>query len=75
MLFFIFILVFSLLILTPFIITFFLYFFRKNSKLKISLNKVFLINCIESGKEKKTIIFEVLLKNEGLFHAIILDNL
>jgi hypothetical protein len=73
MLFFIFILVFSLLLLAPFIIVFFLYFFRRNSKLKISLNKVFLINCIESGKEKKTIIFEVLLKNEGLFHTIILD--
>ncbi len=73
MLFFIFILIFSLLLLTPFIIVFFLYFFRKNSKLKVSLNKVFLINYIEADKEKKTIIFEVLLKNEGFFHAIILD--
>ena len=73
MLLLIFILFFSLLILVPFIIVFFLYFFRKNSKLRSSLNKVFLINYIESGKERKAIIFEVLLKNEGLFHAIILD--
>lgn len=62
-----------LLILAPFIFGFLLYFFKPNSKLEANLNKVFLINYLESNKEKSYIIFEVLLKNNGLFHAIVLD--
>ncbi|MGB9637811.1 MAG: hypothetical protein ACPL1F_00730 [bacterium] len=62
-----------ILLLIPFILAFLLYFFRSNSKLEVNLSKVFLINYIESNKEKSSIIFEILLRNNGLFHAIVLD--
>ncbi len=56
---------FILVLFIPFIIVFFLYFIRKNSHLEVELNRIFFI--------KEFIIFEVLIKNKGSFHSIVID--
>ncbi|MFN3995888.1 MAG: hypothetical protein ACK4GR_05080, partial [bacterium] len=58
-----------LLIFFPFLGAIFLYFFRKNSNLKLKVTKT-----IKQEKEDKIdLYFEVEVENQGKFHAIILD--
>ena len=62
---------FILILFIPFIIALFLYFFKKNSYIEIKLNKIFFIK--ENNTTNAIIGFEVILKNSGNFHSIILD--